>query len=230
MKFHAFLISALLTLLVVPCASAEPLNDMPMYGGYTKSPEMKAADEKFINSIVQAYGSREKGAQEAVKRGWKAEQAGDFSTAMKRFNQAWLLDDKNAEVYWGFGVVLLKRNEEKQGAALLEKASSLIPDNARLMADLAHAYSLLGRDYLNKENKTSDVFLHKSEDLFSKAERIDPSYGLLYAYWASARYYHRDFRGAWEKIHRARETGAGAELTPAFLEALDKRMHDPLQN
>ena len=38
-------------------------------------------------------------------REWKAFYECYLDTAIKRFNQAWMFDRKNLEVYWGLGLV-----------------------------------------------------------------------------------------------------------------------------
>ncbi|HPI91893.1 MAG TPA: hypothetical protein PK350_02095 [Deltaproteobacteria bacterium] len=228
MHIRYFVITiAAIIIAAASCAIAQSLNELPMYGGIKKTSEQKDADQDYINTMVKACGSRERGAQEAAKRGWQAVYSGDLSTAMKRFNQAWLLDDKNAGAYWGFGVVLSMRGQEEQGMSMLKKAYDLAPDNARLIADLAHGYSLQGRDYLIRENKQDDALLRKADELFTKASKLEPTYGLLYANWAVAKYYHRDYKGAWKKVQRVRELGAERSLDPVIMRSLSKKMADP---
>ncbi len=53
-------------------------NEIPMYGGQDKS------------TIIPIKPASEK----AIKLGWQYFNNGDHSTAMKRFNQAWMLDKK----------------------------------------------------------------------------------------------------------------------------------------
>ena len=53
-----------------------PVNEQPFFGFAAKSPEQKAEDEKFVNAIVGATGSREKAFDETTKRGWRAIKAG----------------------------------------------------------------------------------------------------------------------------------------------------------
>ena len=49
-----------------------PVNEQPFFGFAVKSPEEKAADEKFVDAIVGATGSREKAFDETTMRGWRA--------------------------------------------------------------------------------------------------------------------------------------------------------------
>jgi hypothetical protein len=41
-------------------------NEIPMYGGVPRSPEMQKVDQKFIDNVVGEYGSREKASDAMV--------------------------------------------------------------------------------------------------------------------------------------------------------------------
>lgn len=99
-------------LLTAVAASADPLptNQLPMYGGRVKTEEMKDADADLIASMEKQGFSRAEGAKEMLKLGWTAWSRRDMATAMTRFNQAWLLDPENGNVYHGFALVLARRD------------------------------------------------------------------------------------------------------------------------
>lgn len=75
-----------------------------MYGGMDKTtiPVLKAVDEKFITDTTNHYGTREKASAALVNNGFEYCQRNDLANAIRRFNQAWLLDPKNPEVYVGY--------------------------------------------------------------------------------------------------------------------------------
>lgn len=88
-------------------------NALPMYGGTTvvKTPFQMESDEKFIQKGVENSGTRERACLEVLKIGWAVLQQGDALNAMKRFNQAWLLDPSNPDVFKGFAAVLRKQGK-----------------------------------------------------------------------------------------------------------------------
>lgn len=88
-------------------------NTLPMYGGpdQVKTPYQLEADEKFIQSATREGQTREKASQAVAAGGWQFFNKGDLSTAMKRFNQAWLLDPNNPEAYKGFAAILRKEGK-----------------------------------------------------------------------------------------------------------------------
>ena len=85
-----------------------PLNEQPFYGFMPKSDAMLAADRKFIEAVEKNTG-REVGADEFQAMGWNAVQGGDFTTAAKRFNQAWLLAPGRSVPVHGLAVVAAAR-------------------------------------------------------------------------------------------------------------------------
>ena len=63
-------------------ATHYPNNEIPMYGGEDQS------------TIIPISSSSER----AAELGWKYCYEGDYSTAMKRFNQAWMFDNDNPQL------------------------------------------------------------------------------------------------------------------------------------
>ena len=86
-----------------------PINEQPFFGFAAKSPEDKAADEKFVDAIVGATGSREKAFDETTLRGWRAINTGKIKEAAVRFNQAFLISPEQSTVYQGFAAVAQAR-------------------------------------------------------------------------------------------------------------------------
>jgi hypothetical protein len=88
-------------------------NTLPLFGGtgVVKTPLQMKSDEEFVQKSIQLAGTREKACPEVLKLGWATLQQGDTTTAMKRFNQAWLLDPSNPEVYKGFATTLRKQGK-----------------------------------------------------------------------------------------------------------------------
>lgn len=107
MKRHYWLIASIIALLAIGSAFAEsrPINQLPMYGDREKNEAMKSADAAFIASIEKGGLSREDGAKQVIKSGWSYWAKRDITTAMLRFNQAWLLDPENGNAYHGFALV-----------------------------------------------------------------------------------------------------------------------------
>jgi hypothetical protein len=132
-----------------------PIDQVPMYGGMDRAavPELKAADEKLIADTMQHYGSRAKASAAFVDAGMNYYYHDDLAAAMRRFNQAWLLDPDNPEAYWGFAAVAADRGKNCDSSKWFDKALSfgryvpgMNPDAARLLVLCARDDKGLGDD------------------------------------------------------------------------------------
>ena len=106
-----------LGLLATSAESREyPLNERPMYGSVEKTSAMVAADEQLIQDNAKEGKTREQGSDIAVVLGWRYFDKDDYATAMKRFNQAWLLDPDNGDAFEGFAAVVNAREHDAKTA------------------------------------------------------------------------------------------------------------------
>lgn len=89
-----------------------PLNTLPRYGGASKSKALRKLDQQFISQSLKQYQQNRRAASESsVSEGWSYFYASDLTTSIKRFNQAWLLDSTNANVYYGFSACLTEQGD-----------------------------------------------------------------------------------------------------------------------
>lgn len=95
-----------LGLLACNANAQQPDNTKPMYGNVVKNEEHKKIDEDFINRSIKLYGTTDSAAKVYVDFGWRYFYNNDLQTAMKRFNQAWLLNAGYPDTYFGFAALL----------------------------------------------------------------------------------------------------------------------------
>src|SRR5689334_1911909 len=101
--FYGFILAFCISLFSLE-AWAQCDNLKPMFGDKcTKSGSLKKADAKFIKTEVKRYGTPDSAANVYVAMAWSHFYRKDPETAMKRFNQAWLLNRNEPGVYFGFG-------------------------------------------------------------------------------------------------------------------------------
>lgn len=100
--------------------------EQPQYGEALLDPEVTRANDQFIREIIQANGTKEKALQETLTIAWSSYNRGDYVTAMKRFNQAWLLGKDNAEIFRGYSLILQKWGYETEARVWQQKAEMLI--------------------------------------------------------------------------------------------------------
>ena len=112
-----------------------------MYGGVTKCTAQLKADENFLEQAALDFKSRQEASMSYLDDGWRLMKQDDYNTAMKRFNQAWLLDDKSPIVYLSFGVLMQKKGDANEAANFLEKATELAANNRDVLALISNSYS-----------------------------------------------------------------------------------------
>lgn len=224
MKKYLFLIVCFLMLIScmenVNYGNSLPLNERPMYGGITRTGKLKEADEEFIKNMIEACGSREAAAEDALERAWRHYYGNDFSTSMKRFNQAWLLDSTNYQIYWGFGLLLTKQENFENAIFYLEKALKMESQDEAVLHDLGFAYAQYGstrRDLFDRVD-----YLNKSIEIYKQVEAVNDTNGLLYNNWAVSLADLGRNEEAWEKLQKA--ISLGYEVDPKFISELKKRL------
>jgi Flp pilus assembly protein TadD len=115
MRFLATVVSLVLIADVARAAEYPP-NQLPMYGAADKSSAMVDADRQFLRAASEQGLSPAQASKKSVELGWTYLQRRDLATAIKRFNQGWLADPENGDVYHGFAVVVLERDNDAAGA------------------------------------------------------------------------------------------------------------------
>lgn len=104
----------------------------PEYGGWQKTEEELEADRVFLEESDKIQPDRELACQEYIKLGWLFLEGQDWETAMRRANQAWQLNDQNADVYTLFAAILNYHQAHDESLDMLERAIALTPDNINL--------------------------------------------------------------------------------------------------
>jgi len=123
-------------------AASYPANEQPLFGGQPKTPEMLTADQELLASTEKFGLSRVQGSDKSVQLGWQYFFARhDIATAMKRFNQAWLLDPDNGDAFHGFAVLIMARDQDaaqadslfQQGLAKPRQSPGIYLDYGRFL-------------------------------------------------------------------------------------------------
>jgi Tfp pilus assembly protein PilF len=206
-----------------------PIDQVPMYGGLDRSaiPELKAGDEKLIADTTNHYGTREKASAAFVNNGFAYYQRDDLVNAMRRFNQAWLLNPQNSEVYAGFGSVLHDKGKNCEAMQMMEKAIALKPPTFQgIYPDAARLITLCAVSDKGLTSEGKMELFERSESLYKKAEEIEPNKRYVYGSWATAYYWRGQYSDAWVMV--AKERSAGGNPNEKFLELLREKMPEPV--
>ena len=225
--FTLFISFIFITICVSANQSSQPINTLPMYGNLEKTLYQKQHDQDFIQSVIDKTGSREKGSEKYANIGWSYLSKGDWQTAMKRFNQAWLLNPQNPQAYWGFGSILNQQRKFDEAIKMSEKALQLDPQNYRLMSDLAFTYGNKARTVI-EFNEEKARYVSKAIALYRKASNSNPEYSGLYFQWAVTLFYNNNYEEAWEQVQKAEKSGFN--VPAPFIAELASKMPRPKNN
>ncbi len=142
---------------------------LPKYGDLPKTEDQKDADNELINTYIKQEGTRNKASTALISLGFNYLYRGDIKTAMYRFNQAWLLDSTNVDIYWGFGAIYHSFGDYESAMMQYDAGLSIDPKNSRIITDKATVY-MIGYYANNDQNKLNKaiVLLEQSYALDSK--------------------------------------------------------------
>lgn len=156
------------------------INLLPMYGEVEKCKKQIKIDNDFILESEKKFGNRKKASEYYVSKGWEYYYAKNNDLSMKRFNQAWILNNENSEVYWGFGNLLGKRNEFEKSIKYFLKSIEFEPNNAKVYESISMSYGQIF-------HKTKDIkYLNLTIDNLKKILKIEPKNGRVYGQLASS--------------------------------------------
>ncbi len=180
-----------------------------MYGGMDRPavPELRAADEQFIKDVSEAFESRQQASQKWSEYGLRKFFEGHGTLAMKRCNQAWLLDSNNAETYRCFGLVMMNRGATEKAIHHLEKARELAPESSAILADLGATYSIHGA-IPDRTSEEREALYAKSDELHQQAVEIAPNNPHVYEFRALSLRERGKNVAAWDMIKKSSDLEA----------------------
>ena len=151
-------------------------------------------------------------AKGAVELGWSYFSKGDTDTALKRFNQALILDPNFAPAYFGIAYVYSVQN--KLDLAIQNYRKSIEKDPT-----FSHSYSNLGLAllYFGKPNEALPN-LKKALDVAPKNGDAHVNIALYY-------FDTGDYSSSWRHIHFAQDYKAN--VNPIFLRDLKAKLREP---
>jgi len=230
--------SYLLILAVAGCAGTEPQSggqsspdQLPMYGGLDRQsiPGLKAADDQLIANMTREVGSREKASELFVEQGIRYYKQNDYVQAMRRFNQAWLLNPNNPDAFWGFAVVYHDKEQICEAKDMIDRALDLGLSKPIAIADAGRIYTLCAV-FRNQpfDATTKNQLFSKSDELFAKADSASPNNDYIYGLWASAYYWRGEYGKAWQMVQMMR--AAGGTPPGQFINMLRAKVPEPKSN
>ncbi len=217
-----FIVLALALVTLLSNAFAQDINLLPKYGLQPKTEVQKEVDAKFLASIDDIYkGNRKKAAKEFSARGWQSLRQGNLPDAMRRFNQAWLLDNANSTALWGMAAIQASEEKFDESLKLFAEAEAHVSNDHNFTTDYAKTLAMAGTQTKN-EKLMNDAFAR-----FARVYKKAPQHKLNIQNWAIALYYAGNYAEAWKKVKLAEATPGDSEIDPEFVKTLQSKMPRP---
>jgi Tfp pilus assembly protein PilF len=170
--------------------------------------------------------SREVASQRFVDQGFRFYFQDDLSTAMRRFNQGWLLNPNNPDVYYGFMAVLNDREEFCRAREMVERAFELgLRRKPGELADAGRVYAICAIQDKTLSGETKSAYAKKSSEYYTEALKLQPNSAYVFGSWATASYWLGDYSAAWEYVKLERQNGG--KPGKKFLKMLKEKMREP---
>jgi hypothetical protein len=204
--------------------------ELPMYGQseFAISASLKKENEKFIAQTTSEHGGDRKAASDDYyHQGLKYMKEGNFDYAMRRYNQAWLLNPDGYRPYWGFACIITAQRKYDEAFKYFEKARQMINDKyqeAALVLDMAIAYSNRAHntnDNPQEQARYFDLAIQKCKE----STDIDPTFIAPWELWAILLYDYGKYDEAWQKIKKIK--ALGGKVPEDFLNKLRGKMPEP---
>jgi tetratricopeptide (TPR) repeat protein len=192
---------------------------IPKYGYITKTEEQKKADQEFIESVIKTDSTPNKASNHLISLGFKYLYR-DVKTAMYRFNQAYLLDSTNTDIYWGFGGIYMVLGDYANAEKQYLKGLALNPQNTHLLTDYGTyflaQYSILQPISPNdtlKNLPSAISYLNRSYLLDPKDQNTTFKLSVCYLY-------NSDCDNAWKFYNECKALG-GQPITEEYTNTLN---------
>jgi Tfp pilus assembly protein PilF len=216
------LLTAAVLLFANSASAQDESNLLPKYGLLPKTEAEQAANKVFISGMDEEYhGDRKKAANFMAMRGWQYLQEGDPDNAMRRFNQAWLLESKNGTALWGMAAVEADKGKYDDSLKLFAEAQKSMSNEINFEVD--HARTVGTAAVAQKD----EALLKDALDRFQKIYKKAPKNGRNLKNWAMILYQKERYSEAWAKVKLAEATPDKNQLDPSFLKQLEAQMPRP---
>lgn len=194
---------------------------VPKYGKVEKTKEQKDSDKEFVQAVLKRDSTHRKGSDHLIDLGFQYLYK-DVKTAMYRFNQAYLLDSTNTDIYWGFGAVYMTLGQYQKAKGQYEEGLRKEPENTHLLTDygtyfMAQYYTLEPIDKGNARQNLDSAIIYMTKSYSLDPTDQNTTFKLSVLHWNDG-----DCNSAWKYYDECEALG-GRPITEAYTKDLEKR-------
>ena len=155
---------------------------------------------ELLNECQHSFSTPAEASIFFSKMGWNYLSEGNRKEARKRFDWAYLLDEKNVDAFWGLGVMTFQEERFEESTLFMERGLDVDKSkNVTLMVDLATVYIKLFTQTEQPEH------LARAFELTEKAIEIHPLYVDAYMQKGLAELIDGKVDNAWISFHKGYE-------------------------
>ena len=181
---------------------------LPKYGYAEKNAGQLNADSVFIQKTLPGFANKRLASEDLVDLGFRYIYQ-DIKTAMYRFNQAYLLDSTNSDIYWGYGGVYMILQDYPRAKEQYEEGLLHDSVNTRIMTDYG--------TYFMAQGKTDSAIQYMTRSYQLDSTNQNTSFKLSACFL-----YKEDCKNAIYYYERCKALG-GQPITKDFVEALEQK-------
>jgi tetratricopeptide (TPR) repeat protein len=189
----------------------------------SQKPELIEQDNILIAKATHTFGTREHAAEGYVERGFNFYSEDKLIQSMEYFNQAWLLDNNNAYIYLGYGLIFKKNKQPCTATKQFQKANEKGLKESGFFADYAYT---LTECAVTKEKSQQPGLFQSSNNLHILA--LETPNKLLQAYvyhsWAKSFFLQGNYLKSHEMLEQSKTLGGRNDA------ALEKSIQEKSQN
>jgi tetratricopeptide (TPR) repeat protein len=197
---------------------------LPKYGYLPKTEAEQKADQDFVRASL-GMESRRDASNNLIARGFQNLYT-DIKTAMYRFNQAYLLDSTNPDIYWGFGAVYLNLGDYEKARTQYLQGLRVDPENTHILTDYSSYFLAQYYGLQSLSLREALINLDSSISYLNKSYKLDPkdqntSFKLSVSYLNKG-----DCSNAWKYYNTCKALG-GSPITDEFTTELESKCRKP---
>lgn len=205
---------------------------LPRYGHIPKTVQEIKSDSDYVKQILALpqFKNRREASNHMIGLGFNYYYRPDFKTAMYRFNQAYLLDSTNTDIFWGYGAIYMAFGQYELARTQYSIGLSIDSTNTHLLTDMGTYFmeqyfvvALMPENDMVKEPKAEakrymDSALHYlTKSYLLDTKDVNTTYKLSICYWNI-----EDCNNAWKYYDLTIALG-GRPITEEYTKDLKKR-------
>ncbi len=196
-------------------------NEVPLYEGVKKPPALIEADKTFIEEAEKSPGGKIAAANQLINQGWQALDSRDLATAIKRFNQAYLLTPDDYRLYWGLGTATAVKGDYPRAERLFAAGLGFSRKDFRFLSDAGFCLQQSAFRAAAKSNVDPRPKLAEAKKLYQEALAAAPQASLPHARIAVLLFFEQDCAAALNEAAASKKLG-GEGLDSRFVTDLEK--------